>query len=143
MDRDVSRFLLLGKDVLAHEQLAGLPDPVLAERRLHAVDDGPEQPNADIRDLPLAAIAEPGVYDAVSAHEGHAAVDHRQLAMIALVEHADVLDAPAMELLEAAPGVLELALDHLSHFFRASGIQQDAHGHARARASHESGGQSL
>jgi hypothetical protein len=55
------------------------------------VHDGAAKPDADVGEVLLVlGVAEPGVDDAVSADECGATVDDDDLAVIALVEDADV-----------------------------------------------------
>ena len=52
----------------------------------------------------------------MAADERDAAVDHDELAMVALVHDADVADVPVVELDDLAAGVLQLPLGRLAHF---------------------------
>jgi hypothetical protein len=79
------------KHAFAHEQLASLPDPVFAESGLHAVNDRAAEPYAHVHDAlrrPLFSL--PAVDDAMAADEGDSSVDDRKLAVIPLVEDAEI-----------------------------------------------------
>src|SRR6185503_21045597 len=100
------------------------PTPVLAERGLHGVHDRTTQSHADVGEmLAVLRVTQPRIDDAMAADEAHAPVDHRELAMIARVHHADVVDMPGMKLDKLASGLLELPLDGLSHFPSARGVE--------------------
>src|SRR5688572_26435787 len=141
---DMSSALLRGEDFVAHEQLTGLSDPVLAECRLHAVHDGAAQPNAYVgKVLPVLRAAEPTVDDAVAAEERRATVDDDDLAVIALAEDADVAPVERVELLELAAGVLELLLDRFAHLAAAFRVEQRTNSHAGPRARAKGIGEAL
>ena len=97
--------------------------------------DGPADPHGEIAHVLLVlGIAEPRVDDAVTSNQGDAAVEHRELAMVALVEHADVRPALRMVQHELASGGGQLALDVGPHFLAAVCIDEHAHGDAGAAA---------
>ena len=74
--------------------------------------DGSADPHGEIAHvLFVLGVAEPGVDDAVTPDQGDAAVEHHELAMIALVQHADVASSARMVQLEFAAGGGQLALD--------------------------------
>ena len=80
-----------GKTLVTDEELAGILDPVLAEHRLHGVHDGPAQSHAEIAHVVGALrVPQPAIDDAVTANERDTAIQHYELAMIAVIEHADV-----------------------------------------------------
>ena len=119
----------------SREQLAGVFDPVLRERGLDRVHDGPADPHGEIAHVLLVlGVAEPGVDDAVTSNQGDAAVEHHELAMVALVEHPDVRPALRMVPLEFAAGGGQLALDVGPHVLAAVRVYEHADGDAGAAA---------
>jgi hypothetical protein len=141
---DLSSALQGREDIIAHEQLTGLSDPVLAECRLHAVHDGAAQPDADVgKVLPVLRAAEPAVDDAMAAEERGAAVEDDELAVIALVEDADMAPVERVKLRELAASVLELLLDRLAHLAAAVRVEQHTNLHAGPRALAEGIGEAL
>src|SRR5690606_7654944 len=83
VNRDIAGALQRRKHAFAHDQLTGLPNPVLAEGGLHAVNDRTAESYADVHDLILRPLfSQPAVDDAVAADEGDPSVDDRKLAVI-------------------------------------------------------------
>jgi len=127
-----------GKDVLADEQLAGLARPVLAERRLHAVHDGPVQVQADVGEmLAVLRVAQPFVGDAMAADERFPAVDHGQLAVVAVVQHPDGVERSLVEELHLAAHFAHAREHVLVEGLRALRVQHQAHADAGPGAVHE------
>src|SRR5687767_10254782 len=127
VNRDVAGAFQRRKHPFAHEQLASLPDPVFAEGGLHAVNDRAAEPYAYVNDALLRALfSQPAVDDAMAADEGDSSVDDRKLAVIALVEDADIGEGRTMKLAELAAGLHELLLHVLAHSARSVGIEQHA-----------------
>src|SRR5688572_16048340 len=127
VNRDVAGAFQPRKHAFAHEQLADLPDPVFAEGGLHAVNDRAAEPYAHVHDALLRArFSQPAVDDAMAADEGDSAVDDRQLAVIPLVEDADIGEGHTMKLAQLAAGLHELLLHALAHATRSIGIEQHA-----------------
>src|SRR5688572_16075002 len=112
MHLEVALGLGLGEIGVTREELTRRPYPVLAEDRLHRVDRGTLE--AD-RKVAIGALAVgfvlPLVDDAVAAHERGLAVDHQDLAMVALVEDPDEAQFQGMETSELHPGRHELLAD--------------------------------
>jgi hypothetical protein len=54
---------------------------------------------------------------------------HHQLALVALVHHADVANVPFVKLHQCAASLFELALHASAHLARAGGIDQNTHPH--------------
>src|SRR5581483_2263820 len=132
---DVARALEAREDALADEELARLLDPVLAEARLCRVHDRAAQAHREVAEVvAILRLAQPLVLDAVAAYEGDAAVDHHELAMVALVLQAEVAQAPRMEELELAARGDQLARRRLAHLVAARGVDQHAHLDPGARA---------
>src|SRR3954464_11684206 len=89
---------------------------------------GPRQPHREVAEvLAVLCLPQPLVLDAVPADEGDAAVDHHQLAMVALVLQPEVAQAPWMEELELAAGGDQFARRRLAHLVAARGIDEHAH----------------
>jgi hypothetical protein len=125
MHGHAARGLQRREHVGAHEQLAGLVDPVLAECRLQVVDHRPQDPDADVSHLlVVACVAKPDIDDAVPADVADAAVDDQQLAVIAAVDLADVAQPLAMEQRKAAAGLAQAPLRRLTHLLAAVGVDQ-------------------
>jgi len=135
VDFDAADTLELGKGVPADEQLTGTLGPVLAEHGLHRMHGGTAKPHAEIAHvLAVLRVAEPLVDDAMAAHQGDAAVEHDELAMVAVVENADVAPVPRMVQLELAARGFEPLLDVAASLLAAFAIHQHAHDHAGAAA---------
>src|SRR4029450_4228511 len=91
MNQHVAFWFKGWKYVVPNEQFARFLDPVLAECGLHTVHDGPAQSEANVGDVfPVFRIAQPVVDYAMAAHERFAAVDDDELAMVPVVQHADI-----------------------------------------------------
>src|SRR3954452_12360244 len=94
------------KVLLAGHDLARLLDPVLAERSLHPVDDRPLHTQAGIAPVVLVLPApRPLLGESIAADVADAAVDDRFLAMIAVVEPAEVGERRRMESDQANAGI--------------------------------------
>src|SRR5688572_13736116 len=105
MDIHVALTLQLGESVLTHDQLAGVFNPVLAECGLHRMHDRAAHPHAQIAHVLLVLrIPEPAIDNAMTTDEGNTAIEHDDLAMIALVEHANVAPLPRVVQREFAAG---------------------------------------
>ncbi len=82
---------------------------------------GAAQPHAEIAHvLAVLGVAEPAVDDAVAADQGDPAVEHHELAMIAVVEHADVAQLPRVVQRELAAGLAQAALGVVAHLLAAA-----------------------
>src|SRR6188768_373432 len=108
VNRDVAGAFQRREHALAHEQLASAPDPVFAEGGLHAVNDRAAKPHAHVHDALLRPhFSQPAVDDAMAADEGDSSVDDRKLAVIPLVEDADIGEGRTMKLAELAASLNE------------------------------------
>src|SRR6187551_3309171 len=127
VNRDVAGAFQRRKHAFAHEQLAGPPDPVFAEGGLHAVNDRAAEPYAHVHGALLRPLfGQPAVDDAMAADERDSSVDDRKLAVIPLVEDADIGEGRTMKLAELAARMNELLLHALAHCTRSIGIEQHA-----------------
>src|SRR5688572_32530199 len=125
VNRDVAGAFQRRKHAFAHEQLASLPDPVFAEGGLHAVNDRAAEPYAHVHDALLRPLfGQPAIDDAMAADKGDSPVDDRKLAVIPLVQDADIGEGHTMKLAELAAGLHELLLHALAHTTRSIGIEQ-------------------
>ena len=91
------------------------------------MNDRAAEPYAHVHDAlrrPLFSL--PAVDDAMAADEGDSSVDDRKLAVIPLVEDADIGEGRTMKLAELAAGLHELLLHALAHSTRSIGIEQHA-----------------
>ena len=135
VDRHVASRLELGEHAVAGEQLAGLTGPVLAEGALHAVHDGAVQPHAHVGIvLAVLRVSQPLVDDAVTADEGLAPIDDDHLAVVAVVQHADVDERPLVKQPDLAASLPHLAHGFLAGVSRAVRVQHHADLLARASA---------
>ena len=75
----------------------------------------------------VLGVAQPTVYDAMTTHEGFTPVDDDELAMVAVVQHADVAESFFMEKHDSASGFFHLSPSCLADFFRARCVKQDTH----------------
>src|SRR6185503_5511283 len=132
---DVAGAFQRRKHAFAHEQLASPPDPVFAEGGLNAVNDRAAEPYAHVHDALLRPLFSlPAVDDAMAADEGDSSVDDRQLAVIPLVEDADIGEGRTMKLADLAARLDESLLHVLAHSARSIGIEQHADIDASASA---------
>src|SRR5438874_7110983 len=77
--------------LVARRDLAGLLDPVLADRPLQSVDDRPFEPQPGVAPmLSVLPVAGPLLGESVAADVADAPVDDHLLAMIAIVEASPV-----------------------------------------------------
>ena len=91
------------------------------------MNDRAAEPYAHVHDALLRPLFRlPGVHDAVAADEGDMAVDDRKLAVVALVQDADVGEVRAVKLAKLAAGILEPLLHVLAHPSRSIGVEQHA-----------------
>src|ERR1051325_2322159 len=107
--------------------LARLLDPVLAECRLHAADDGPLDAPAGVAPV-VFSLAFPGPFlgDAEAADVADAAVDDHLLAVIAVVEAPDVAEAEGMKRAHLYAGGEHLVAYLVVHLVAAGGVDEGA-----------------
>ena len=97
-----------------------------------AVDDGPAQVHATSANAPVLGVAQPVVDDAVAADEGLAAVDDDDLAVVAVVHHADVGQDALVEDATWQPASRICSLP-FAGLLGALRVEHHAHLHAGAR----------
>jgi hypothetical protein len=89
---------------------------------------GPVEVKADVGEvLVIFGVAQPAVDDAVAADEGFAAIDHDDLAVVAVVEYADVSERPRVKETHVAAGVTHLLRDVFADALGPLGIEQHTH----------------
>ena len=93
---------------------------------------GPRNPDADVGEVFGPRRRRANVDDAMAAHERFATVDDDELAMVAVVQHADVADSRLMEEHNLASGFFHLSLARFADFLRADCVQHHTHLHACA-----------
>jgi hypothetical protein len=121
----------LGEHVVPGEELARLLHPVLAEHGLDRVDSRAFHPHADIAPvIAIFAVAEPAVDDAMAGDERGAPVNHHDLAMVPLIDDADVGERTRMEEYEPAARFVQSPLRVPAHFLAPGRIDEHTHRHA-------------
>ncbi len=81
--------------------------------------------------LAVLGVAQPGVDDAMTADERLPAVDDGDLAMVAVVQHADVAQSLFMKKHDSASGFFHPSQICLACVFGAFCVKQDTHLRAR------------
>src|SRR5437660_4289296 len=105
---------------LARGNLPGLLDPVLAERALQAIDDGSDDAQAGVAPVILVLrVTGPLLGQSEATDVADAAVDDRDLAMIAVVQPAQVANAQRMELADHDSRVFHQLLELVVHLVAA------------------------
>src|SRR3954452_6576772 len=99
-------WLEMRKVLLAGDDLAGLLDPILAEGRLHPVDDRPLDAQTGVAPV-ILVLPMPGplLGESISADVAGTAVDDGLFAMVAIIEPAEVRKSRQMESHEVNAGV--------------------------------------
>src|SRR2546427_467153 len=118
----------VGKVLLARRDLTCLLDPVLAERRLQAIDNRAAHSQSGVaKMLAILRMAGPLAGDAESADEADAPVDDGDLAMIAIVQSSQIAEANGMKLADLHAGAFHQHLQTTVHFVTAGGVDQQSH----------------
>ena len=91
----------------------------------------------------VLGVAEPGVDDAMTANEGFAPVDHTQLAVVAVVHHAQVANGPFVKELDPATVVTQALHHGFADFLGTHRIEHHSHLLAGAGALAQRVGQAL
>src|SRR6266545_4223445 len=116
----------LRKILLSRRHFAAGLDPVVAERPLKAIDDRPLDAQAGVAPVVLVlGAAGPLVGDAVAADVADASVDDHLLAMIAIVQSTEVLEAQGVKTLHDDAGVGHEFCDVAAHLATAGGVDEE------------------
>jgi hypothetical protein len=131
---DVAHRLELGEEVRAARHLPRLLDPVLREGRLQLRHDRPFHPRADVAEVLLVLrLPQPVVGEAMSAHVRDAPVDDEDLAVIAIVDQAEVGDQDRVVPAHLRAGFLQQLESLLSELLAAAAVEHHPHLHLLAR----------
>src|SRR6266550_1459203 len=123
---------------LSRGNLAGLLDPVLAERALQAIDNWSDDAQAGVAPVILVLrMARPLLGQSEAADVADAAVDDRDLAMIAVVQPAEVADAQRVEFADHDSSVVHQLLELVVHLVTAGRVDEQTNLDALSRFGRE------
>src|SRR5881409_208645 len=118
----------------ARRNLARLLDPVFAERTLQPIDCRADDAKTGVAPMVLVlCMSGPLSGEPEAAEVSDAAIDDHDLAVVAIVQAAEVAEADGMEHAHLRARIAHQLLKPLLHLVAAGGIQQQSHFHAFTR----------